>query len=79
MDNLPFRTFRAQKAALTRAIRSEDPSRVEYECRRVVGRDWTPESPHTPHWPDDWRRWLRALEDMGGTPRLLDEVFQGAL
>ena len=57
------RTYRAQKSALTRAINSGIKEKVLYECERVVRFDWIDASPHTPYWPDDWRRWLRALED----------------
>ena len=58
-----YRTWSAQKAALTRAIRSGDKEQVLAECQRVIDRDWTAGSPHTPYWPDSWSRWQRALED----------------
>ena len=69
----PYRTYAGQKAGLTRAVASGDPKRVEAECRRVIERDWTEGSPHTPYWPDDWSRWQRALEDAfpwGEAPQL---------
>ena len=72
------RTWRAQKAALTRAVKSGDPSRVLAECERVTGTDWTPDSPHTPYWPDDWRRWLRALEDAYAPAQPPRDPFGGA-
>lgn len=74
------RTYRAQKSALTRAINSGIKEKVLYECERVVRFDWIETSPHTPYWPDDWHRWLRALEDAYGlgTPHV-DRVFRGAL
>ena len=56
-----YRTWTGQKAALTRAVRSGDRAKVKAECERVVRHDWTEDSPHSPYWPDDWRRWLRAL------------------
>lgn len=71
-----YRTWTAQKAGLTRAIRSGDCEKIKAECERVVQHDWTEDSPHSPYWPDDWRRWLRALEDAypwGRAP--VDEVF----
>ena len=58
------RTWRAQKAALARAVKSGDRELVRAECERVVDHDWVAGSPHTPYWPDDWRNWLRALEDI---------------
>lgn len=74
---VPYRTWRAQKAGLTRAVKSGDRDAIARECRRVVEFDWTEGSPHTPYWPDDWRRWRRALEDAGGHA-LADAIFGGA-
>ena len=64
------RTFRAQKAGLTRALKSGDPETVRAECARTV-REWSETGAHngTPNpryagmWPDDWARWQRALDD----------------
>jgi len=56
--------FTRQKAALTRAIRSDDPERVLLACRDVV-RAWS-EPPFDGAWPDDWARWQRALDDALG-------------
>ena len=72
-----YRTWRGQKAALTRAINSGDRERVRYECVRVVQHDWTEGSPHTPYWPDDWSRWLRALEDAYHPERAPDVGMDG--
>lgn len=70
------RSRNAQKAGLTKAIKSGDPRRVEYECRRVVQFDWIESNPHSPHWPDDWSTWVRALEDALGLGHpTVDEIF----
>jgi hypothetical protein len=64
------RTRQGQVAGLTKAIKSGDPRRVEYECRRAVQFDWAS------HWPDDWSRWVRALEDALGLGHpTVDEIF----
>ena len=64
------RTRQGQKAGLTRAIKSGDPRRIEYECRRVVQFDWASQ------WPDDWSLWVRALEDALGLGHpTVDEIF----
>lgn len=73
------RTYRAQKAGLTRAVNSGEPERVRYECQRVVRFDWVRESPHTPYWPDNWRRWARALEDAYGYDHpIVRDIFPDA-
>lgn len=66
------RTYSAQKAALTRALKKPEgesrQSAVMAECRRVL-KEWGPT------WPDDWSRWQRALSDAfpwNSTPRLED-------
>jgi hypothetical protein len=46
------------KAALTRAVKSGDPARVEAACRAAVA-EWDA----CGAWPDDWSRWQRALDD----------------
>lgn len=55
MDNA---TYRKQKSALTRAINSGDPFKVENTVRAAVAA-WNEDGP----WPDDWSRWQRALSD----------------
>lgn len=76
---MKYRTWRAQKAGLTRAINSGDPAKVRRECERVISTDWRSESPHTPYWPDDWRRWLEALEDaFGYGSPVVSRIFRGA-
>jgi hypothetical protein len=62
--------FRAQKAALTRAVNSKDPNQVVLTCKKTVDKwnEWGA-------WPDDWARWQRALDDAlgyGNTLRLED-------
>lgn len=49
----------AQKAALTRAIRSGSLEKVENACRKAVA-EWNAAGGY---WPDDWSRWQRALDD----------------
>jgi len=51
------RSRQAQKAGLTRAIKSGQPDRVYEECFRVVD-EW-----EQTYWPDDWMNWQRALDD----------------
>lgn len=53
------RMVRDQRAALTRAVKSDDPERVVLACRNAV-REW--DAPGC-LWPDDWSRWQRALDD----------------
>ena len=52
--------YAAQKSALTRAVNTGDPERVEDACRKVVAEWNTPGN----YWPDDWARWQRALDDV---------------
>jgi hypothetical protein len=52
--------YSAQKAALTRALKTGDPRKVERATIKAI-REWGNE------WPDDWSRWERALRDVGGT------------
>lgn len=52
------RRHRVHKAALTRAINSGEPRKVEDACRAAV-REWD----EIGAWPDDWSRWQRALDD----------------
>ncbi|MEK9736090.1 MAG: hypothetical protein VW239_02050 [Candidatus Nanopelagicales bacterium] len=76
---MKYRTYAAQKSGLTRAINSKDPAKVLAECRRVVDVDWSAGSPFTPYWPDDWSRWVRALEDAYCPARPPHDPFGGAL
>jgi hypothetical protein len=61
------------KTALTRAINSGDPKRVETACRKAVAawRLWGA-------WPDDWHRWNVALGDAhwqdASVPSHMDEL-----
>lgn len=71
---MEIRTFGQQKAALTRAVRSSDPTRkVTAECVRTV-REWNSPEWAAAHgvrqgaWPDDWARWQRALDDAFAYP-----------
>lgn len=57
------KVFRAQKAALTRAIKSGDRDKVLVACRKAV-RQWNADFPFAGMWPDDWSRWQRALDDV---------------
>lgn len=56
---MPTRKYAQQKAALTRALKTGDTTRVVEECRRVKT-EWEETG-----WPDDWSRWQRALDDVG--------------
>jgi hypothetical protein len=49
-----------QRAALTRAVNAKDRDKVILACRDAV-REWS--GPGV-HWPDDWPRWQRALDDV---------------
>jgi hypothetical protein len=63
---MTVRTFSAQKAGLTRAVRSGDPQKVRAECIRTV-REWESNLGQFTHgWPDDWHRWNIALRDATG-------------
>ena len=52
--------FRAQKAALTRAIKSGSSAKVVLTVQAAV-KEWDRDFPA---WPDDWSRWQRALDDV---------------
>lgn len=52
------RQFRAQKAALTRAINSKDPEKVIAAATKAV-KEWE----EVGSWPDSWHRWNIALSD----------------
>lgn len=64
----------AQKSALTRAVKTGDRVKVFEACRKAV-REWNAAG----HWPDDWSRWQRALDDVcapaGITPPRLEDMF----
>ena len=51
--------YAAQKAALTRAVRSGDVEKIRTACRKAVAVWNAPGN----YWPDDWARWQRALDD----------------
>lgn len=48
----------SQKAALTRAINSNQPGQI-VEAVRSARREWDAQG----YWPDDWTTWQRALDD----------------
>ena len=52
-------TYRRQKAALTRAVNSGDPKKIEATVVKTVG-EWN--DGHFA-WPDTWSDWQRALDD----------------
>lgn len=52
-------TYSAQKAALTRAVKSGDPNKVIAACTAAKAQ-WD----RTGMWPDEWTRWQRALDDI---------------
>ena len=54
------REYRAQKAALTRAVNSGDRDKVLLAATKAV-RQWNQPGRF---WPDDWARWQRALDDV---------------
>lgn len=63
---------RRQRSALTRAVNSKDPAKVEAACRTAVA-EWNEPGMM---WPDDWSRWQRAMDAAYGVfrvaPRLED-------
>lgn len=63
-----MRTFPQQKAALTRALRTENPDVIRREVERTYGEWESDEWRHTYRhsWPDDWNRWRVALNDALG-------------
>lgn len=54
---IPPATYRALKSRLTRALKSNDPTRILTECEHAfaVFEDHV--------WPDDWHRWNIAEGD----------------
>ena len=59
--------YTAQKANLTRAVKSGDPQKVVTACRKAVATWNSPEG----YWPDSWSDWQRALDDALGWPNNL--------
>ncbi len=67
---MAVRTFSAQKAGLTRAVKKAkaNPTEAGYqelvrECQRTKEEWDSREGQFGPGWPDDWARWQRALDD----------------
>lgn len=60
MPYLTNRQYGAQKAALTRAIKTRDPVKVRAACEKAV-REWNETC-----WPDEWHHWQNALYDISG-------------
>lgn len=71
MPYLTNRQYSAQKAALTRAIKTRDPVKVRAACEKAV-REW-----NVTCWPDEWHRWQNALYDISGyrAPDITDPFF----
>jgi hypothetical protein len=53
------KNYPKQKAALTRAVNSKDPTKIKAAVTKAV-REW---NQYGGVWPDDWSRWQRALDD----------------
>lgn len=65
------KVVKRQRAALTRAVKTGDPAKIEAVCRTAVA-EW---NAGDMMWPDDWSRWQRALDDaypVFHAPRLED-------
>lgn len=58
------KTYRNQKAALTRAVNSGDAEKVYAAVRKAV-QEW---DTWEHGWPDNWSRWQRALDDLATFP-----------
>lgn len=62
------RTYKGQKAGLTRAVKTGDEHTIRAEVMRAI-REWDAGSltgdPDKPYWPDYWMDWARAFEDTG--------------
>lgn len=52
------RVHPGQKAALTRACKTNDPEKIAAVCKAAVA-EWN----EIGAWPDDWNRWQMALND----------------
>lgn len=52
------RTFPKHKAALTRAVKTNDPEKVAAACVAAMN-EWD----EIGAWPDHWSNWQRALSD----------------
>ena len=71
MDNATInKAFRQQKSALTRAVNSKDPAKIEAAVKKAVN-EWS----QWPAWPDDWHRWQIALDDSRPWYDRLDIAF----
>lgn len=64
------RTYKAQKAALTRAVKTGNPAKIRAEVLRTVAEwnetgahDGTPDPRYAGTWPDGWAAWRVALYD----------------
>jgi hypothetical protein len=73
--------YKAQKAALTRALKLKDEAArvraVEHACFRAVA-EW---DAWGTGWPDDWSRWERAYQDTHGGWKCtvtLDDIARAA-
>lgn len=62
MSNIDYarmsRVYPKQKGALTRAIKTGDPAKIEAVCAAAVA-EWD----EIGGWPDEWSRWQRAFDD----------------
>ncbi len=61
--------YRAQKSALTRAVKSGDTDRMIATARKAV-KEWDQHG-----WPDSWSDWQRALEDAGVPWHVAESIF----
>jgi hypothetical protein len=52
------RTLKRQRAALARAVKTNDPEKIAAVCKAAVA-EWD----EIGAWPDDWSTWQRALND----------------
>ncbi len=76
-----MRTYKGQKAALTKAVKSKNPDTVVAEVTRAV-KEWKAGSisgdPYRPWWPDDWHAWNiaygDAMRDLGHMYAHIDDL-----
>jgi hypothetical protein len=61
------RVLPKQKAALTRAVKTNDPEKIAQACKAAIT-EWS----EIGAWPDEWSRWQRALDDALPFHRQLD-------
>ena len=73
-------TRQAQKAALTRAIKTVEPEQRQWNVLKACLKAVTEWNMPGSYWPDDWSTWQRALDDAYAqyrpavrAPRLEDE------